>query len=168
MSRKILATAIVSIALAFSALPPAAAMSPDYAGRYFLNSVCPGRAKAQALNSAVFHGKNNFTGKQMHGKRLRQARRALAAFKRAEYNGARWLQSPPSAWPSDNATTAVDRVARALAKEVIVVANLRQTKGKQFKRFWLNRFIPANQAFASASKSARASLALPTGPRQGC
>jgi len=168
MYRKIFATVVLSVALAFSALPPASAMTMDTAGTYFLNSVCPGRAKVVALNRAVFRNKANFTGKQMHGKRLRQARRAITAVKAAELNAVRRLRNPPSAWPSDEVATNAARVANTLARESIVLSNLRSRAGKRFKNYWVKVFIPANQAFASASRTARASLGLPTGPAAGC
>ena len=146
MSRRFLAVAIVAIALAFSALPPASAMTTDYARQYFLNSVCPGRAKAVALNQAVFRGKSNFTGKQMHGKRLRQARRAVTAMRTAEANAAMWLRNPPSEWPSQDAAAAIAKAANALARETVVLGNLRTKAGKRFRSFWNNRFHPGQSA----------------------
>ena len=168
---KVVPVALFAIGLAFTTLPPATAatatMTSDQAGQYFLSAVCPGRAKAQALDRPVFHGHSYFTGKQMHGKRLRKVRRALKAFRSAEGYGARQLQNPPSAWPSDAAAD-VARTANALTHETAVIAKLRKKSGKRFLRFWNNTFIPANGVFASASQDARGDLGLPTDPRAGC
>src|ERR1700712_541147 len=134
MYRKIFASGILAIALAFSALPPAsAAMTPDQSRTYFLNSVCPGRAKAIALNNAVFHKNANFKAKKLHGKRLRQIRRAITAMKTAESNAVTRLRNPPSTWPSDPATTDVARVANTLAHEAVVLGNMRPKAGKRLK-----------------------------------
>ena len=70
-------------------------MSQEYAGRYYLAQICPTNPAGDAVYRAAFRGKKVFRAKQMHGKRLRQTRRALAKYGRLEYAGGRELLNPP-------------------------------------------------------------------------
>jgi hypothetical protein len=100
-SRCLLATivAVLAVMLGTMASPAVAAapnaMSQEYAGCYYLAQICPTNPAGDAVYRAVFRGKKVFRAKQMHGKRLRQTRRALAKYGRLEYAGGRELLNPP-------------------------------------------------------------------------
>ena len=135
-------------------------MSSDYAGRYYLNSVCPINPAYDHFLKAATHGKRVTKAKQMHGKRLRRTRRALIVLERVVYNGARTLLNPPSAWPSDTTTQDVDNMANAMTREGQIIEVFRHKKGRGFIRAWNNYFDPQLARMSDLSNIARADLNL--------
>ncbi len=165
MSRTKLAAATIAAALLMAMLPAASAsasaMSDDYAGRYYLAHMCPGNTAWQRLERVMFKGKSTVTAKQMHGKRLRQTRRALSNFQRVEYNGGRALLNPPLDWPTTDIANATKAVGLATVHDSNLAGRLRIRKGQRFINYWNNVFMPAVDDGTDKSSTARALLDLP-------
>jgi uncharacterized membrane protein YdfJ with MMPL/SSD domain len=166
-SRRLLAIIVVAFAVTLSTLAPASAMSNNYAGSYYLNSVCPSNPALDAVYRAIFHGKNVVRPKNMHGKRLRRTRRALLRYERVESAGGRYLLNPPSAWPTSDSAQATKNMGLAMVRQSQIVDHLRRVAGRRFIRQAVNWFEPQVNTLRDRSSVARDSLNLPPGP-QGC
>ena len=165
--RRLLAIIVVAFALTLSTLAPASAMSNDYAGRYYLNSVCPTNPALNAVYQAIFHGKNVIRPKNMHGKRLRRTRRALLRYERLESAGGHYLLNPPSAWPTPESAQATNNMGLAMVRQSQIVDHLRKVAGKRWIHQANTWFDPQVTTLGNRSSTARDSLNLPPGP-QGC
>ncbi len=167
MIRRTFLVLVVSLALGLSISGSATAMSMTSAGRYYLNSICPTNTAQAAVYRVMFRGKNVVRAKQMHGKRLRQTRRALLTLERREYNAGRRLLNPPSAWPSLEARRAARNMGTASVRQSRIISSLRGRSGRSFTTYWNNYYSPQETRLANLSRTARAYLDLPPNG-QGC
>ena len=164
--RRLLAIIVVAFAVTLSTLAPASAMGSKYAGRYYLNSVCPTDAPYFAVYRALFHGgKKVVRGKDMHGKRLRHTRRALGWYERSNSAGGHYLLNPPSAWPTSESAQATGNMGRAMLRQSQIIDNLRRLAGRNFIGAWNNYFVPQESTMSHDSSIARKALSLPP---KGC
>jgi hypothetical protein len=163
MSRpqRVLAIVVLVLGLALSTEAPASALTVDEAVTHYLAQVCPQNPAIDAVNRAVFRGKHTFRARQMHGKRLRQSRRALRRLQRIEILGGNHLLSPPSAWPTPEVAQAMTAVGHALVTDGRMIVQLRKRAGRRFVRYWNTVWIPHEDVLFSLYDAADAALGVP-------
>ncbi len=123
--RRVIAAVLLVFALALSTAAPASAFTVEQAQAFFLAQVCAPNAAIDQLNNAVFRGNQAFRPRKMHGKRLRQTRRALVRLARIERAVGLRLIDPPSSWPSPESAAATDALGRALVIDARILNKLR-------------------------------------------
>jgi hypothetical protein len=167
MIRRLSLILLLAAALALSAAAPAPAMTPEAAGTYYLASVCPINPALDRVDQTLFRGHATVRPRQLHGRRLRQVRRALAILQRAELRSVNRLSNPPSEWPDAASTAAVASAAFADNNVAKIITRLRHSAGRRFVRIWNHQFEPQAERASKYSALARQSLGLPP-PPQGC
>ena len=168
MTKRLSAAIVLSLTLALGAMAPASAMTPDYASQYYLNSVCPTIPAWSRVIQSLSQGSHLVRANQVKGQRLRRARAALLALQRTDFTSAGHLTNTPSEWPTPEAAAATSKVATALLRERLVIAELRTRSRASFARYWNRVFLPQDRRVVSYWRLAMASLSIPPNGNLGC
>lgn len=161
-----LVVALMVCGLTFTTVPAASALTVPQARSYYLARICAPNPAIDRLNWAIFHGRATVRGRQMHGARLRQARRAALAVSRVERAAGLALIHPPSPWPTAASSLAARRVGLALVRDSQLLRQLWTRAGRRFVRFWVRVVLPQGRAVGRLD--AVASRALGISPTSGC
>jgi len=158
--RRVIAAVLLVFALAFTTAAPASAFTVEQAQAFFLTQVCAPNNAIDQLNNAVFRGNPNFRPRKMHGKRLRQTRRALVRLARIERAVGLRLIAPPSSWPTPESAAATDALGRAFVIDGRILNKLRARAGVRFVRYWNNVMLPHNDLLIDLEVSAGNALGV--------
>ena len=160
-----LGAVLVVFALVLSAAPTASAetvpMTAEQAQAYYIAKICAPNPAIDRLNRAVFRGHPNVRARQMHGKRLRQVRAAIANLRRVELPAGNALVTPTAPWPSPETALATGNVGRAIVADTRVLAALATRAGRRFLRYWNNVVVPHSRLIGRLDVAASKVLNLP-------
>ena len=168
MTKRLATTLLLSLTLALGAIAPASAMTPDYASQYYLNSVCPTIPAWNGVIHALSKGNHLVRAGQVRGQRLRRVRAALLRLQRTDFVAAGNLTSTPSEWPTPEAAAATSKVATALLRERLVIAELRTRSRGSFARYWNRVLLPQDRRVVDNWRLAMASLNIAPNGNLGC
>ncbi len=169
MTKRLSATIVLSLILAFGAIAPASAMTPDYASQYYLNSVCPTIPAWNRVIQTALPGEPPGPRKPGQGPTPAPgSRRAPGVCSARTSPRLSHLTNTPSEWPTPEAASATNKVAIALLRERLVIAELRTRSRGSFARYWNRVFLPQDHRVVSYWRLAMASLSIPPNGNLGC